>query len=189
MVSRPGGFHPRPLSERCMNLSTHTAPVKQTCQPSLAASAQTDAGVVSRLLAIRATGSRSFAREPGSESCLLYTGRRLPSCQVSDRLVPGGNEAPGFDEQFSALQCFNGGSLAFVSPDPQLLRVRPRRFDSNAHCGQLLTAAAWSGLKLAPGSRLRSACLHVPCSLCTIGQLILEPPFRVPAAHSPPDTI
>jgi hypothetical protein len=139
-------------------------------------------------LAIRATGSRSSPREPGSESRLLYTGRRLPSCQVSDRLVPGGNEAPGFDEQFCALRCFNGGSLVFVSPDPHLLGVRPRRFDSNAHYRRLLTAAAWSGLKPAPGSRLRRAYLHLPCSLCTIGQLIAEPPFRAPAAHSLPDT-
>ena len=42
-VSRPGEFHPRPLSERCVSLSTHTAPIKQTFPPSLAASVQTDA--------------------------------------------------------------------------------------------------------------------------------------------------
>ena len=139
-------------------------------------------------LHIRTTGSRSSTREPGSDSRLLYTGRRLPSCQVSDRLIPEGNEAPGFDEQFCALRCFNGGSLAFVSPDPYLLGVRPRRFDSNAHYRRLLTAAAWSGLKPAPGSRLRRAFLHLPCSLCTVGQFILNLPFRAPAAHSLPDT-
>jgi hypothetical protein len=32
-VSRPGGFHPQSLAERCVSLSTHTAPVKQTCLP------------------------------------------------------------------------------------------------------------------------------------------------------------
>ena len=30
VVSRPEGLHPRPLSERCGNLSIHTAPIKQT---------------------------------------------------------------------------------------------------------------------------------------------------------------
>jgi hypothetical protein len=33
---------------------------------------------------------------------------------------------------------------------------------------QLLTAAAWSGLKPAPESRLRRASLPLPCSLCTV---------------------
>jgi hypothetical protein len=135
-------------------------------------------------LHIRTTGSRSSTREPGSDSRLLYTGRRLPSCQVSDRLIPEGNEAPGFDEQFCALRCFNGGSLAFVSPDPYLLGVRPRRFDSNAHYRRPLTAAAWSGLKPAPGSRLRRAFLHLPCSLCTVGQFILNlPSVRLRRTH------
>src|SRR5580704_6111198 len=35
VVSRPGEFHPRPLSERCVNLSIHTAPIKRTRPPSL----------------------------------------------------------------------------------------------------------------------------------------------------------
>src|SRR3954451_1272278 len=43
MVSRPEGFHLRPLSERCGSLSTHTAPIKQTRQPFHVASVQTDA--------------------------------------------------------------------------------------------------------------------------------------------------
>jgi hypothetical protein len=43
VVSRPEGFHLRPLSERCGSLSTHTAPIKQTRQPFLVASVQTDA--------------------------------------------------------------------------------------------------------------------------------------------------
>ncbi len=30
VVSRPGEFHPQPLSERCGSLSTHTAPIKRT---------------------------------------------------------------------------------------------------------------------------------------------------------------
>jgi hypothetical protein len=47
-VSRPGELHPRPLSERCVNLSTHTAPVKQTPRPSLSASVRKDAAPSSR---------------------------------------------------------------------------------------------------------------------------------------------
>ena len=43
VVSRPEGFHLRPLAERCGSLSTHTAPIKQTLPRSLAASARTDA--------------------------------------------------------------------------------------------------------------------------------------------------
>ena len=38
VVSRPEGFHVRPLAERCGSLSTHTAPIKQTLPPSRAAS-------------------------------------------------------------------------------------------------------------------------------------------------------
>src|ERR1019366_1622354 len=33
VVSRPEGFHLRPLPERCGSLSTHTAPIKRACQP------------------------------------------------------------------------------------------------------------------------------------------------------------
>src|SRR5271156_1354490 len=42
VVSRPGEFHPRPLSERCVNLSIHTAPIKRTRPPSLSSSVRTD---------------------------------------------------------------------------------------------------------------------------------------------------
>ena len=45
VVSRPGGFHPQPLSERCGSLSTHTAPIKQTRLLSHFASVQTDGAV------------------------------------------------------------------------------------------------------------------------------------------------
>jgi hypothetical protein len=37
-VSRPAGFHRQPLSERCVNLSAHTAPIRQTCWSSRGAS-------------------------------------------------------------------------------------------------------------------------------------------------------
>jgi hypothetical protein len=42
VASRPGEFHPRPLSERCVNLSIHTAPIKRTRPPSLFSSVRTD---------------------------------------------------------------------------------------------------------------------------------------------------
>jgi hypothetical protein len=58
--------------------------------------------------------------------------------------------------------------------DPYLFEVQPRHFDSNAHHRRLLTAAAWSGLQPAPESRLRRASLHLPCSLCTVRQFILN---------------
>ena len=34
LESRPREFHPQPLAERCVSLSTHTAPIKQTQTPS-----------------------------------------------------------------------------------------------------------------------------------------------------------
>src|SRR5215831_608941 len=50
-------------------------------------------------LHIGAAGSRSSARKPGSASRLLYAGCRLPSNQVSGRLIPGDGNAPGFDDK------------------------------------------------------------------------------------------
>jgi hypothetical protein len=50
MVSRPEEFHPRPLSERCGSLSTHTAPIKQTRRSSLAASARITAAASSQYI-------------------------------------------------------------------------------------------------------------------------------------------
>jgi len=40
MVSRPQELPPQPLAERYVNLSIHTAPIKQTDQPFPAASGQ-----------------------------------------------------------------------------------------------------------------------------------------------------
>src|ERR1700704_2877912 len=39
-VSRPEGFHLRPLAERCVNLSIHTAPIRRTCWFRMFASAR-----------------------------------------------------------------------------------------------------------------------------------------------------
>ena len=42
LASRPEELHPRPLTERCVNLSIHTAPIKQTHRPFLSANARRD---------------------------------------------------------------------------------------------------------------------------------------------------
>jgi hypothetical protein len=42
VASRPEELHPRPLTERCVNLSIHTAPIKQTHRPCLSANARRD---------------------------------------------------------------------------------------------------------------------------------------------------
>jgi hypothetical protein len=42
VASRPEELHPRPLTERCVNLSIHTAPIKQTHRPFLSANARRD---------------------------------------------------------------------------------------------------------------------------------------------------
>ena len=39
-VSRPAGFHRRPLAERCVSLSVHTAPIRQTSRSYRFASAR-----------------------------------------------------------------------------------------------------------------------------------------------------
>jgi len=47
-ASRLGEYHPQPLSERCVNHSIHTAPIKQTHPPSRVASARKVAAVSQR---------------------------------------------------------------------------------------------------------------------------------------------
>src|SRR5690554_940301 len=48
-------------------------------------------------LNIGTTGSRSSAQKPESDSRPLYAGCRLSSNQVSDKLIPEGRNASGFD--------------------------------------------------------------------------------------------
>ena len=62
--------------------------------------------------------------------------------------------------------------------DPHLHGFSPR-FCSNAHHQRLLTAAAWSGLESASGSRLRRTYLHLSCSLCTKTQSMMDLLFFV----------
>jgi hypothetical protein len=61
VASRPEELHPRPLTERCVNLSIHTAPIKQTHRPCLSANARRDTA-----------SSRKAVRETCSPvSCVL----------------------------------------------------------------------------------------------------------------------
>src|SRR5208283_5739049 len=46
--SRPQEFHPQPLAERCVSLSAHTAPIKQTRPVSLVSSVRRAAGISGR---------------------------------------------------------------------------------------------------------------------------------------------
>src|SRR3954453_17041865 len=48
VVSRPEGFHLRPLVELCVRLSPHTAPIRRTRRQFPSASVRTDAGFSSR---------------------------------------------------------------------------------------------------------------------------------------------
>ncbi len=125
-------------------------------------------------LGIGATGSRSSTREPESGSRPLYAGRRPPSTPGLRRTLSQEIETPLVSTTRLGFTTRPPGFTCVRLPEPHLLGVRPRRFDSNAHHRRLLTAAAWSGLEPAPGSRLRRACLHLPCSLGTVSQLILN---------------
>src|SRR6266699_3877300 len=83
-------------------------------------------------LGIRATGSCSSAQKPASDSRPLHAGRRLPSHQAPDRLVPEGLHAPGFDDAMLLYDASSKGSLSFVSR----MFTCPRSslsFSSNAH--------------------------------------------------------
>ncbi|MDB5835764.1 MAG: hypothetical protein JWR14_5594 [Caballeronia sp.] len=99
----------------------------------------------------------------------LYAGRRLPSNQVSGRLVPGDQAAPGFDDKSLHYDALSEGSLSFVS----LTHTCPR-FGlvalSQRSPPRLFTAAAWGCLEPAPEHRLRGACPHLSCSLYTVRQ-------------------
>jgi hypothetical protein len=50
LESRPQEFHPQPLAERCVNLSIHTAPIKQTHPPSPISSVRRALGISDRPL-------------------------------------------------------------------------------------------------------------------------------------------
>ena len=81
-------------------------------------------------LHIGTTGSRSSAREPGSASRLLYAGRRLPSNQVSDRLIPQEIHARGFDDISFLNDASSVGSLSFAFRTLTCSRSRLKLFAS-----------------------------------------------------------
>jgi hypothetical protein len=131
----------------------------------------------------RRTGSCSSAQKPASNSRPLYAGRRLPSHQAPDRLVPEGIHASGFDDAKVLNDASSVGSLSFVF----------RMHTCSRSCLELLfqrspprlfTAAAWSGLRPAPESRSRGACPHLSRSFTTLFSLSDCPPFYVSLQHT-----
>jgi hypothetical protein len=114
----------------------------------------------------QSTGSCSSTQKPASDSRPLYAGRRLPSHQAPDRLVPEGLHASGFGDAKLLNDASSMGSLSFVfrthtcsrSCLKLLLQRSPPR---------LFTAAAWSGLRPAPESRSRGAHPHLSRSFTT----------------------
>jgi len=83
-------------------------------------------------LDIKATGSCSSAQKPASDSRPLYAGRRLPSHQAPDRLVPEVDNASGFDDAKGLNDASSKGSLSFVSRMFTCSRCS-LSFYSNAH--------------------------------------------------------
>jgi hypothetical protein len=131
----------------------------------------------------QSTGSCSSTRKPASDSRPLYAGRRLPSHQAPDRLVPEGLHAFGFDDIKLLNDASSMGLLSFVfrmhtcsrSCLELLLQRSPPR---------LFTAAAWSGLRPAPESRSRGACPHLSRSFTTPISISCCPPFLVSLQHT-----
>jgi hypothetical protein len=131
----------------------------------------------------RSTGSCSSAQKPASNSRPLYAGRRLPSHQAPDRLVPEELHISGFGDAKLLNDASSMGSLSFVFRMPTcsrsclelLLQRSPPR---------LFTAAAWSGLRPAPASRSRGTCPHLSRSFTTLFSPCCFPPFHVSLQHT-----
>ncbi len=76
MESRPQEFHPQPLAERCVSLSTHTAPIKQTRLASQVSSVRRAAGISGRPSARRSppasccTEPLVLPPRPGNQRCV-----------------------------------------------------------------------------------------------------------------------
>ena len=117
-------------------------------------------------LGIRATGSCSSARPPTSASRPLNAGRHLPSHQAPDRLFPGSEHVPGFDDTCIINDASSKGSLSFVS---RMLTCTNSRLALLLQRSppRLLIAAARSGLRPAPESRSRGTYPHQSRSLST----------------------
>src|SRR5215470_9423719 len=137
----------------------------------------------------QSTGSCSSTQKPASGSRPLYAGRRLPSHQAPDRLVPEEIHASGFDD----IRFFSTRHRRVrfrSSPGRTPARSHAPSFCSNAHDHGFLPAAAWSGLGPAPESRSRGAHPHLSRSCTTHCHfLLLSPSFLcISAAHQSPGT-
>jgi hypothetical protein len=129
-------------------------------------------------LGIEATGSCSSAQQPASGSRPLYAGRRLPSHQAPDRLIPEGSRASGFDDIRLLYEASSVGSLSFVSRthicSRSFIELWPQRSPP------VFTAAAWSDLRPAPESQSRRAHPHLSRSL----RQSLYAPFLASPQHT-----
>jgi hypothetical protein len=117
-------------------------------------------------LGIEATGSCSSAKKPASDSRPLHAGRRPPSHQAPDRLIPEGPYAPGFDDIWIFNDASSMGLLSFVSRTHTCSRYFLELWLQRSP-PWLFTTAAWSGLRPAPESRSRGAFPHLFRSFTT----------------------
>src|SRR5207249_8149078 len=85
----------------------------------------------------QSTGSCSSAQKPASDSRPLYAGRRLPSHQAPDRLVPEVETASGFDDANGLYDASSMGSLSFVSRMLTCSRSSLSFFSNAHHHGSL----------------------------------------------------
>jgi hypothetical protein len=133
-------------------------------------------------LGIEATGSCSSAKKPASDSRPLHAGRRPPSHQAPDRLIPEGPYAPGFDDIWIFNDASSMGLLSFVSRTHTCSRCFLELWLQRSP-PWLFTTAAWSGLRPAPESRSRGAFPHLFRSFTTWLPWY-EPPFHLSLQHT-----
>ena len=134
-------------------------------------------------LAIRALVPAVPRKSQHSVSRPLYAGRRLPSHQAPDRLVPEGLHTSGFGDAKFLNDASSMGSLSFVFRMHTCSRSYPELFLQRSP-PRLFTAAAWSGLRPAPASRSRGTCPHLSRSFTTLFSPCCFPPFHVSLQHT-----
>jgi hypothetical protein len=133
-------------------------------------------------LGIEATGSFSAAKKPASDSRPLHAGRRPPSHQAADRLIPEEPYAPGFGDIWIFNDASSMGLLSFVSRTHTCSRYFLELWLQRSP-PWLFTTAAWSGLRPAPESRSRWAFPHLFRSFTTRLSVVRTSFPIVSAAH------
>jgi hypothetical protein len=133
-------------------------------------------------LGIEATGSCSSAKKSASDSRPLHAGRRPPSHQAPDRLIPEEPYAPGFGDIWIFNDASSMGLLSFVSRTHTCSRYFLELWLQRSPLW-LFTTAAWSGLRPAPESRSRGPSL-IFSAASRLGFLWNEPPFQLSPQHT-----